>query len=325
MPGSRSKALVWVPALLFGAVGAFFLRHPVARAGLSAAYRFDPRRVELQAAAPDWLAPSMARSIFREYLRVCGAPFPLIDDEAFHAWLEALRSLPWVSSLKARRDLPRLVDLSLELRRPAALVPGKDGDFRLLGERGRELPLDPGERARRAAAPPDPSALGKTWTERSPFSLPWILGAGPWPPDSEPEARPWREGAALAALWRDRFRPRVARILRALRRPDQGEGGRESRPLPVLVGIDVSELAGLGGLRGDSADHALLVRTPAHRLVRLLWGHGNESPYERVPWEEKALTLARILRRFPGLEGLAQADLRFPNRWRDHCVRLPAR
>jgi len=324
MNGLRPKALVWVPALVLLVLGLVFFGQPGVKASLAGSYRFDPRRLDLRQAAPAWLAPPMARSFFRDYLEISGRPFALVDDRAFDSWLEALRRLPWVAGVRARRRLPRRVDLDLELRRPEVCVPSRIGGFRLLSAEGRELPLDASDCRAVMAPPPEPSAVGAAWKGSSPFDLPWILGGGPWPPESKAEARPWREASALASLCRRKFWPRVGRILRALRENEAGKPAPNLEP-PVLVAIDVTQLAGLGGIREDSADHALLVRTPDAVLVRLLWGHGRESPYERIPWEEKALTLAHILQRFPGLQGLSQADLRFPNRWLDRCVPIPPR
>jgi hypothetical protein len=283
-------------------------------------FRFDPRCVDIDSQLPVWFDRAQARSFFEQYLGLAGEPFSLIEDEAFAAWLERVRDLPWVLGLHAERRLPDQVQLAFDLRRPRIYAQGPGRWISWVAEDGMLLPLlashvQSGERERAlwdelesGGAPFAVPAAGSEIPAPSPGTLPLLLGIGEVLPGEEGVLR--RSGVArIARTWAEELEP----ALRAK--------SRESAWAPQLYGVDASNAA--WQISRAKARHRLVLRSQDGRAVLAAWGHEPGARYEQIPSAEKLAVLLQILRSYPGLVGLHSLDLRFPQTWEQRLVLDP--
>jgi len=284
-------------------------------------FQFDPLRVELGRACPNWLEPPMARALFASYQRVAGEPMSTLSGADVEAYRARVEALPWIRSVQLTRSLPRGVSLDLVLERPELLRmigPGSAGpgpkprgvQLELVGHGGIRLPVD-ATRGGLETLSAERFALPFAGAELAPGPLrvPLLLGAR-LVSDSglDPAVR---AAAAIAEILRDELLPHTRELL-ARREVDQW--------VPRIHGIDVSNARSRLVRRPLEAEYRVVVADRGGRAVYLSWGHDPDGEYEVIPWRVKARVLATVLTQYPGLRDIAAADLRFPNRWRDRVV-----
>ncbi len=258
-------------------------------------FAFDPMRLSLRGASPEWFEAPMARAFYATYAAMAGAPFSLLNGESLEAFALRLQEHPWVRSSSVEPVLPDRLRVSVELRRPLAAV--ADGSrLRLVDADGAILDLLSAD----AKLPTDVEARGSASASpegSGPFGLPWIQGLGPLGIDRDAA----RAAASLVQEWRSEVEMLLKRAL--------------GSQVPGLVAIDVSN----HGLRlaEHESEYVLVVRG-VDGPVRIAWGHAPGGVYRtRIQAEQKVAILVACLRSHPGFAGLGWVDVRFPKSWRE--------
>jgi hypothetical protein len=228
-------------------------------------------------AAPDWLRDDLSARVAAELSAILDHSIALLDDVAAAALLERLRAVPWVRTASLQRVYPDKLRACLRLREPVARV--------LVDDRTQAV---------------DAEGITLPWTATASLCLPELLVPAPVLGELgvlHPDAA-IQSGAAIAAEWAAEIAARV---------PSP----------PRLLAIDLRNL----GYRQLGPGHLCEVRVGVARasggVAWLDYDHPVGSPSPRVAGVDKADVLARLLAAFPGLDGVARADLRFKQRWRD--------
>lgn len=250
----------------------------------------DLDRVGLRT-APAWLLDNQAlrRSVFEELSQHLRGEIGLLDPAAAQALTERLQGLSWVAAVRLAPVSNRFT-ISLELRRPVLEV----------------VPV--GSAAGRV--PAVYVTADGICVRRSTYDLASGL------PRCPVLDGPVRGSLPHFLLGRTHPDPRVLAAAAVAR-----EFCDEMRPLvpgaPALVEVDASNLA----YRLLDSQNVSEVRIALARrgggVTRFDYGHPPGSPMLRVALADKASVLRRVLERYPGLAGLARADLRFVNLWED--------
>lgn len=284
-----STAWLWTIRLtvLAGFVATLALAGPralaVTRARFAELQRTSPRGpvVELDrvgfVAAPEWLRDDLSARVAGDLSAILDHSIALLDDVAAAALLDRLRAIPWVRSASLQRVYPDKLRASLRLREPVARL--------VVDDRTQAV---------------DAEGICLPWTTTAALRLPELLVPAPVLGELgavHPDVA-IQSGAAIAAEWASEVASRV---------PGP----------PRLMAIDLRNL----GYRQIGPGQLCEVRVGVARagggLAWLDYDHPVASPSPRVAGVDKADVLARLLAAFPGLDGVARADLRFKQRWRD--------
>jgi hypothetical protein len=132
-----------------------------------------------------------------------------------------------------------------------------------------------------------------------------VGGAVPVAQPGQPVADPSLVGAVLIAA---EYRTRIRTVLRGA---------------PRLLTVDGTNFGYRLRREPQSAEFRIVVEARDGSQVQLEWGHAPDCKrWQVLPTDVKLEVLRKLLERFPGLEGVAGADLRARNRWLD-WVRYP--
>lgn len=240
--------------------------------------------------APRWLRnnPALVRSVLSELSPVLRGEVRQDDAAGLAQVVAALQRLSWIESAAVRPAHPDRLQLALELRRPVLeVVPAGAAlgrvDTVFVSAKGICIRREPGSGA---------SGLPVCRLREGvlPGSAP-IYRIGKEHPDPRVLA-----AAGTAVEWREQVR---------MRRP----------AMPELTEVDASNLG--YRLLADPiySEIRVVLRRRDGGATLLDYGHPPGSPYPRVAIEDKVEVLAKILARYPGLNGLDKGDLRFVNLW----------
>ena len=270
-----------------------------ARVGTSSTW-VDLDRVALRD-APAWLRgnPPLIRSVLSELSPVLRGELRQDDEAGLARVAQDLQALSWVSAARLRPAHPDRFQLALELRRPVLeVVPvgvaAGRVDAVFVAADGVCVWREPGS---------DASGLPecRLFDGVVPGSLP-VYQLGQEHPDPRVLA-----AASTAVEWRDQIDTRLAEA-------------------PRLVEVDASNLNYRLVADPNYSEVCVILRRADGGAVSLAYGHPPQSPFPRVTSEDKAGVLAKILKRYPGLNGLDKGDLRFVNLWENWLrPRLPSR
>lgn len=223
--------------------------------------------------APDWVPPEW---IAQARGRVAAQPpFSIFDDETPRAICSDLEKLPWVKNARElERGLPRTLKITITPRSPAAVVETRDAVI-LVDSDGVVLPP--------AIFPADRLAdLPRIVKWKGNFTNP-AAGAR-WSDEGV------LDGVSVALTF-----PQLYYSILQNDAPDFR-----------IVQIDVANVNGAL----DQREPEILLKTSGG--VRIKWGRAPRGEkFGEVPVNVKFSNLAKILRDYPGLNGIAVINLRF--------------
>jgi len=259
-----------------------------ARVGGSTAW-VDLDRVALRD-GPAWLQgnPALVRSVLSELSPALRGELRQDDEAGLLRVAQDLQAASWVLAAKLRPAHPDRFQLALELRRPVLeVVP----DGAAAGRVNAVFVSADGVCMWRA---PGAGASGlpecRLLEGVVPGSLP-VYQIGQEHPDPRVLA-----AASVAAEWRDEIHTRLT-------------------VAPQLLEVDASNLDYRLVADPSYSEVCVVLRRRDGGVASLAYGHPPQSPFPRVANEDKARVLGKILKRFPGLNGLDKGDLRFVNLW----------
>ncbi len=227
---------------------------------------------------PTWLRGDVLTLVALDLAPALGREVGLTDDAAAAAFLLDLRAVAWVRDAALQRVYPDRLLARLTLRQPVIHL-AVDGRTMALDGDGMCLPCPPRTELPVVELPP-PHQVAQ---------LP-IGVVGQLHPDACVRA-----AAAVAAEWARDIAPRWPAA-------------------PVLRSVDATNL----GYRADPARLCEVRVALARADGQLVWfdyDHPPASDAPRVPATHKVAVLQQVLAAYPGLLGVARADLRFKQRW----------
>jgi hypothetical protein len=234
------------------------------------------------ASQPDWMDKPLLLAVATALSPWLADDVPILDDASLHRLRGGLLGVPWVQEVAMQRVFPDRLRIDLDLRQPVLGVRDCDGKPLCLVDR---------------------NVIALPWVD-TPLPVVWLYRDGAQPGSMRvapgqrcAEARV-RAAAAIALEWRDELAPLVV-------------------DCPRLVEVDATNL-GERWMRGPRYPE---IRVKLARrdgtLVVFAYDRPVDTPLPRVPVKTKAEVLAKILVRYPQLDGLVAGDLRLSQRWAD--------